>query len=100
MLENNVFLHLRRFYREIFYFRKNKECDLLVRERGGIKLCIQVTFELNNDKEREISGLLEAMEEVKLDEGLIVTYDQEDEFTLNRKRILVRPAWKWMLENF
>ena len=38
------------------------------------------------------------MDEVKLDEGLIITYDQEDEFTLNRKRILVRPAWKWMLE--
>ena len=45
-------------------------------ERGGIKLCIQVTFELNNDnKEIKISGLLEAMEEVKMDEGLIVTYD-------------------------
>ena len=101
MLENNVFLHLRRFYGEIFYFRKNKESDFLVRERGAIKLCMQVTFELNNDnKEREISGLLEAIEEVKLDEGLIVTYDQENEFTLNHKRILVRPAWKWMQENF
>ena len=76
ILENNVLLHLRRLYREIFYFRKNKECDFHVRERGGIKLCIQVTSELNNDnKEREISGLLEAMEEVKLDEGLIITYD-------------------------
>ncbi len=76
MLENNVFLHLRRSYRETFYFRKNKECDFHVRERGGIKLCIQVTFELNNDnKEIKISGLLEAMEEVKMDEGLIVTYD-------------------------
>jgi hypothetical protein len=40
------------------------------------------------------------MDEVKLDEGLIIKYDQEDEFTLNRKRILVRPAWKWMQENF
>ena len=62
---------------------------------------MQVTFELNNDnKDIEISGLLEAMDEVKLDEGLIITYDQEDEFTLNRKRTLVRPAWKWMQENF
>ena len=76
ILENNVFLHLRRSYRETFYFRKNKECGFLVSERGAIKLCIQVTFELNNDnKEIKISGLLEAMEEVKMDEGLIVTYD-------------------------
>ena len=76
ILENNVFLHLRRFYGEIFYFSKNKECEFLVKVRNATKLCIQVTLELNNDnKDREISGLLEAMEEVKMDEGLIVTYD-------------------------
>lgn len=101
MLENTVFLHLRRSYSEIFYFRKNRECDFLVREKNAIKMCIQVTFELNDEnKDREIAGLLEAIEEVKLKEGLIITYDQEDEFTQNDVRIKVRPAWKWIKEDF
>jgi predicted AAA+ superfamily ATPase len=100
MLENTVFLHLRRLHREIFYFRKNRECDFLVKERNGIRMAIQVTFELREDnKVRELGGLLEAMEEFQLSEGLIITFDQEDEFVQNHKRILVKPAWKWIMES-
>ena len=100
MLENTVFLHLRRFHREIFYFRKNRECDFLVKERTGIRMAIQVTFELREDnKVRELGGLLEAMEEFQLSEGLIITFHQEDEFVQNHKRILVKPAWKWIMES-
>ena len=100
MLENTVFLHLRRLHREIFYFRKHRECDFLVKERNGIRMAIQVTFELREDnKVRETGGLLEAMEEFQLSEGLIITFDQEDEFVQNHKRILVKPAWKWVEES-
>ena len=100
MLENTVFLHLRRLHREIFYFRKNRECDFLVKERNGIRMAVQVTFELREDnKVRELGGLLEAMEEFQLSEGLIITFDQEDEFVQNHKRILVKPAWKWIMES-
>lgn len=100
MLENTVFLHLRRLHREIFYFRKNRECDFLVKERNGIRMAVQVTFELREDnKVRELGGLLEAMEEFQLSEGLIITFDQEEEFVQNHKRILVKPAWKWIMES-
>ena len=97
MLENAVFLVLRRSYKDIYYFREKSECDFLVREGGKIKMAIQVTYELNDDnKGRELDGLLEAMGKFDLKEGLIITYDQEDEINVKGKKIIVRPAWKWM----
>ena len=97
MLENLVFLILRRTYREIYYFREKGECDFLVKADGVIKEAIQVTYELNEDnKRRELEGLLEAMNKFSLNEGLILTYDQEDEIVIGGKKIKIKPAWKWM----
>lgn len=97
MLENLVFLTLRRAYRDIYYFREKGECDFLVKADGVIKMAIQVTYELNEDnKRREIEGLLEAMGKFGLDTGLILTYDQEDEIGIGGKTIKIKPAWKWM----
>jgi len=99
MLENSVFLNLRKTYKEIFYFQKNKECDFIVKDKEKIIRAIQVCYNLNREnKEREIKGLLEAMDELELNEGLILTCDQEDEFKINGKEIIVRPVWKWLLE--
>ena len=99
VLENSVFLHLRRQNREIFYFREKSECDFLVREKSKITRAIQVCYGLNEDnKEREIKGLQEAMSKFNLNDGLILTYNQEDRIDLGRKEIKVLPAWKWMLE--
>ena len=99
MLENSVFLHLRRKYPEIFYFREDHECDFIIKEKNKISLVIQVCFNLSDEnKEREIKGLLEAMKKFKLDEGLIVTFDQEDLFEIEGKKIKVQPFWKYMLD--
>ncbi|MBW2984324.1 ATP-binding protein [Candidatus Woesearchaeota archaeon] len=99
MLENIVFLHLRRKYNEIFYFKEKNECDFAVKEKDAIIKSIQVCYELTEDnKQREIDGLIEAIEMFKLKEGLILTYKQEDEFKVNNKKITVKPVWKWLLE--
>lgn len=42
MLENLVFLELKRRALDIYYYRDNKECDFLVRENGKITSAIQV----------------------------------------------------------
>jgi len=39
------------------------------------------------------------MNEFKLKEGLILTYDQEDELSEGKKKIIVKPVWKWLLED-
>ena len=100
MLENSVFLYLRRRYKEIFYFKEKRECDFLVKEQNRIKMAIQVSYELNEEnKQREFDGLLEAIEKFGLKEGLILTFDQEDKFEIEGKPIIAKPVWKWMLES-
>ena len=96
MLENAVFLHLRRENPDIFYFRERGECDFLVKEKGEITQAIQVCFQLSEEnKDREINGLEEVMKKVGLKSGTLVTFDQED--YIGSIRII--PAWKWMMED-
>ena len=97
MLENFVFITLRRSHKNIYYFRENGECDFLIKEDSRIIVAIQVAYELNEDnKKREIEGLLEAMRKFELREGFILTYNQEDEIDIEDKRIIIKPVWRWI----
>ncbi len=97
MLENAVFIGLRRAYKDIYYFKEKGECDFLVKEGGRIKMAIQVTYEMNEEnKRRELNGLLEAMGKFGLNEGLIITFNQEDEINIRGRKIVLKPVWKWM----
>ena len=99
LLENLVFIELKRREKEIFYYYEKNECDFVIRKGNKITEAIQVCYELNgNNKERELSGLVEAMNKFNLKEGLILTYDQDDELIINNKIIKVIPIWKWILE--
>jgi len=89
MLENLVFVMLRRKHHEIYYFRNERECDFVIKERGSIHLVIQVCAKLNSDnKVREIEGLFEAMVYFDLNEGYLLTIDEDDE--LIREGRLIR----------
>lgn len=95
-LENHVFLELRKRYRELFYFREKGECDFLIKEKTKITKAIQVCYELTTrNKQREIEGLVEAMEFFELDCGYILTLDQEEDIHVAGKRISVVPARKF-----
>ena len=99
MLENAVFLGLRRRFKDIFYFRESNECDFVTKEKNKVSRAIQVCYELSEEnKGREINGLLAALNEFSLKNGLILTYSQDDEFLVEGKKVLVKPAWKWLLE--
>jgi len=96
LLENHVFLELRKRYREIFYFRENGECDFLVKEKTKITKAIQVCYEVNSrNKEREINGLLEAMKTFGLDKGYILTFNQKEKIILGDRTIFIIPARKF-----
>jgi len=97
-LENLVFNVLKCDF-EVFYYSNKQECDFIISENKRIKSAIQVCWELTeSNREREVRGLLGAIESFKLNEGLILTYDQEDEMTIEKKKIVVKPVWKWLLE--
>ena len=98
LLENLAFIELKRRKKEIFYFQEKNECDFVV--RMGIKIveAIQVCYDFNEkNKEREIKGLLDAIKKFKLKEGMILTYDQEEEMKIENKLIKIVPTWKWLL---
>ncbi|MCF8223575.1 MAG: ATP-binding protein [Bacteroidales bacterium] len=98
MLENLVFLQLKRQGKEVFYHKENKECDFITKEGNSIRQAFQVCYELNSDnEEREIEGLLEAMLSHKLREGFLITHNDEDKLRINKKQIRIIPAWKWLL---
>ncbi|MEI7596079.1 MAG: ATP-binding protein [Bacteroidota bacterium] len=101
LLENTVFIELKRRGKEIFYHQNNFECDFVIRNGFSISEAIQVchTFENEITKQREINGLLEALNTHNLDKGLILTSSSEETIQIENKTINIIPVWKWMLLN-
>lgn len=99
MLENIVYIALRRKQEEIYYYKEQKECDFIVAGGNKIIQAIQVTKSLaeTKTKTREIDGLLEAMSKHKLKEGLILTEDESDVMKMGNAAIKVLPVWYWLL---
>lgn len=97
LLENLVFIELRKRGNNIFYYRNKNECDFVVEEKRKIIEAYQVCYQLTEDNQaREINGLMEVLNETKLNEGFILTFKQDDKFVIERKTINVIPVWKWL----
>lgn len=98
LYENAVFLHLRRQTQEIYYFKGRQEVDFYFKTDAKPYL-INVSYRIEDKetKNREINGLLEAMDYFKLDEAILITEDNEETIDIKGKRIEIRPLWKWLL---
>ena len=105
-LENIVFVELKRRGHDIYYYSGTKKCDFVVRQGSSTKQVIQVCLELHDlsTKEREVSGLIEAMNKFSLSSGLIITENEEGEETIERHgktyHMMIKPIWKWLREAF
>ena len=101
LLENLVFIALRRISAEIFYYRtKNgNEVDFIVQMSDRSRSLIQVCETLADVKtrKRETVALTEAMNEQGLDAGIIVSRNEEEQIVLDGKTIEVVPIWKFLL---
>jgi len=106
LLENLVFVELmRRGFSSpntLFYYhtRNDKEIDFVCREVHQVKQLIQVSYDVSNHKtlKREIMALIEAAGELQCKNLLLITWDDEREIDENNYTILVKPVWKWLLE--
>ncbi|NOX17521.1 MAG: ATP-binding protein [Chlorobi bacterium] len=91
LFENLVYSELKKKNYEIFYFADKNECDFIVKKENKIK-ALQVTYELTDrNKNREINGLIEAMEKLQIENGTIISFDQEEEIN----GVKVVPFWKY-----
>ena len=98
-LENLIFLHLRRKYEQLFYYKGRGECDFIAVEKNEVADAIQVCLTVNDENfDREFNGLFEAMQNLGIKEGRIITLNQSDIFEKEGLTVRMIPAQEF-LEN-
>jgi len=98
LLENAVFMVLKKMQSEIYYHKDRYECDFLLKKNRKIVLAVQVTESLENPdtRTREIRGLCEAMDAYHLHEGIIITLNESGEEMVEGRRIRILPVYEWL----
>jgi predicted AAA+ superfamily ATPase len=107
-LENAVYLELRRRLEcsrsaTICYYITNSgyEVDLVYGDEdlgqasGIIQVCADLTAP--ETRMRELRALGEAMEELNVPEGAIVTLHERDRIEIRGRTVHIIPAWEWLL---
>jgi uncharacterized protein len=101
LLENLVFTALRRLHPEIYYYKTKtgREVDFIVPTRGRPQMLVQVCESLvePRTRKRETTALSEAMAELGLATGTIVTRNEEEQMEVEAGTIEVAPAWRFLL---
>jgi predicted AAA+ superfamily ATPase len=104
--ENIVFIEMKRRnfsdpLSKIFYWhdKNQRETDFLLMNELKIREALQVCWDISQPevKEREVEGLLCALNEFDLKSGLIITEDYEGEEIIGDKRITYMPLWLWLM---
>ena len=102
LLENLVFLELKRRKKDIYYWRspRGREVDFITRKGTRIEEAIQVCLSLadENTKQREVLGLMEAKEILKPGHLMLITREEEETLGDGYEGITVTPLWKWLLQ--
>lgn len=102
LLENLVFIALRRVYPEVFYYktRSGQEVDFIVPVRGCPRLLVQVCESLAGPqtRKREFAALESAMAELGLKEATIVTRNEADTVETAGGTVRIVPAWRFLLD--
>jgi predicted AAA+ superfamily ATPase len=100
LLENLVFLALRRKTRDIYYFLSpgGYEVDFYLPEKRQL---IQVAQNLNHSatREREIRALQMAVETLQAQSALILADANEDQIMINDTPVEIRSAAHWLLND-
>ena len=106
-LENIVFLSLlRKGFRtnkELFYYHSiHEQVDFLIKKGKKITALIQSCYDLSDykTKEREIKALVNASNKFNCSNLFIITSNVEDEIKIKDKKIIIIPAWKFLLKTY
>lgn len=98
LLENLVFNELL-IENEVFYYSGKNECDFICMQNSELTQAVQVSMEITeNNQKRELSGLLEAMQKLKIPKGFVLSNDLEDTILYKNMEIEIIPVWKWLIQ--
>ncbi|MCX6052742.1 MAG: ATP-binding protein [Campylobacterales bacterium] len=100
LYENAVYLHLRRKTKNIYYYKQKQEVDFYAKLEDR-EILVNVSYDISNlqTREREINGLVEAMEYLNLKEAFLVTQSEESVVSVEDKTITILPLYKYMLDS-
>lgn len=100
MLENAVFIELRRRTKNIWYYAEASfECDFLYGRDVVPENAVQVCYELTSEnREREVRGLVETCKKFPGVKPLIVTFNQKDKISYDGMIIEAVPAVEFFTE--
>lgn len=101
-LENAVYIHLRKEISDsIFYYKtqSGKEIDFVVQKINGALQLFQVCLNANDEqtRQREVSAIIEAAQELDLQQAWIITFDEIETIVIKNLTIHVLPYWQWVL---
>jgi len=99
LLENAVFVQLKRATENVFFLKNKVECDFCTQAKDATQV-MQVCYSLQDSdaRRRELNGLLNAMNRFGLQEGTILTWGEEETITVGSKIVEIKPAWKAFLQ--
>jgi len=101
LLENLVFIALRRITPDIFYYKNKsgREVDFIAQRPDRSRILVQVCESMADPqtRKREITALSEAMTELGLTEGSIVSRKDEEQLHVESGIINVVPVWRFLL---
>lgn len=100
LLENLVFIELKRRQLDVYYYANKGECDFVVRRGVTLTEAYQVTMGISEEKtkQREMKGLIEVAKAEHTSKNYILTMDEECTITEEGLTIEVKPIWKWLLD--
>ncbi len=102
LLENLVYIALRRISAEIFYYRTStgREVDFIVQDTHRACSLVQVCESLADPRtlKRETTALAEAMAELSINQATIVTRADEAQLPVASGIIHVVPVWRFLLD--
>ena len=107
-LENMVFIELlRRGYdlkKSLFYYRtsNDKEVDFVTRDGRKVTSLIQVSYDISKNKtrDRELDALVKASEELKCDNLLLITWNQNVKEEYKGKMINILSVNEWFISRY
>lgn len=95
ILENQVFIELRRRGKSVNYFAGKKETDFITDDRQLINVSLDLSSP--DTRQREEAGLQESMDFFSSKHSLLISIDMETTWETKGKTIEVIPFWKWAL---
>lgn len=100
MMENVVFLHLRKKYKDVFYYKtkQDSEVDFFL-PKEGVLIQVSQRLDLSETQERESRALVIAKQELnKVEKLVIITESEKQILEKNGLNIQAIPLYEWLLQ--